>query len=206
MSCLPTMDLSTLGDLPDCSVSECLSSRFHALGSLLSSSALGIDLEREDQSTCVAVWCSPVTEECLCPQKQPQAVPWDDDLLDCLNNNCTFGEQIGRYMSQKNTAARDGDSIVMCNHADHRSTHLVTAGVTYKICGIPQAEISLIPLIVVTFTLQLLAFSIRVWYMRIRSQKWGYDDVSITVAFVSPQLSQPCIPIIWVPLSFGPTP
>lgn len=56
---------------------------------------------------------------------------------------------------------------------------------TYRACDLPQWEMSLIPLIVVTTVLEVLFFSIRVWSMWKRQHKRGADDIMITVAFVS---------------------
>ncbi|CAN8106073.1 unnamed protein product [Discula destructiva] len=118
------MDLSVLSDLPACS------------------------------TACLAAWCSPVVEACLCANTQPHAVPWDDDLNACLESNCTFAEQI------------------------------VTCGATWKQCKVPLDETSLTPLIIITFLVQLSAFIMRVWSMLVRSTRLGYDDVSITIAFI----------------------
>lgn len=46
------------------------------------------------KAACFATWCSPIVESCLCPNQKPHAIPWDDDLTNCLFSNCTFAEQI----------------------------------------------------------------------------------------------------------------
>lgn len=79
------MDLSVLGDLPTCSVSMARRTHVRFPESLI----------YKTKTACFAVWCFPVAESCLCPDKKPHAVPWDEDLTNCLFSNCTFAEQIG---------------------------------------------------------------------------------------------------------------
>lgn len=62
--------------------------------------------------------------------------------------------------------------------------HLVTAGLTWHACDMPQEELSLIPLICITALFQIVFFSMRVWSIRSRQHNRGLDDIAITVAFV----------------------
>lgn len=43
---------------------------------------------------------------------------------------------------------------------------------------------SLVPLIVVTAIIEICFFSIRVWVMRKKGHSRGYDDITISIAFV----------------------
>lgn len=61
----------------------------------------------------------------------------------------------------------------------------VVAGLTYHACDLPQPEMTLVPLIVVTTLVEILFFSVRVWTMRKKGHSRGYDDISISIAFVS---------------------
>lgn len=67
---------------------------------------------------------------------------------------------------------------------------------TYRACDLPQWEMSLIPLIVVTTVFEVLFFAVRMWSMWTRQHKRGADDITITIAFVSLVLSMPWQPDI----------
>lgn len=53
----------------------------------------------------------------------------------------------------------------------------------YDIYDIPNAEISLRPLIAATFCIQAFFFMIRISSIRMRKQDWGLDDTSITISW-----------------------
>lgn len=59
------------------------------------------------------------------------------------------------------------------------------ASLTYHACNLPQPEMSLVPLIVVTAIVEICFFAIRVWVMRKKGHSRGYDDITISIAFVS---------------------
>lgn len=69
--------------------------------------------------------------------------------------------------------------------ADSIYSIAVAAGLTYHACDMPQPEMTLVPLIVVTTLVEILFFSIRLWVMRKKGHSRGYDDISISIAFVS---------------------
>lgn len=69
----------------------------------------------------------------------------------------------------------------------------VVAGLTYHACDLPQPEMTLIPLIIVTTLVEILFFSVRVWTMRKKGHSRGYDDISISIAFVSPCICETAI-------------
>lgn len=49
---------------------------------------------------------------------------------------------------------------------------------------------TLIPLIIVTTVVEILFFSIRVWAIRKKGHSRGYDDISISIAFVSASINR----------------
>lgn len=59
------------------------------------------------------------------------------------------------------------------------------ASLTYHACDLPQPEMTLIPLIVITTIVEIAFFAIRVWVMRKKGHSRGLDDISIIIPFVS---------------------
>lgn len=113
----------------------------------------------------------------LCEQKA--ALPALANRLGFLHVRRVFPERLSRCVGPP-CIQRDG--VLSRTNLSFISE---TASLTYHACDMPQPEMSLIPLIVVTAIVEIAFFTIRVWVMRKKGHSRGFDDITISIAFVS---------------------